>query len=242
MGTPDDDEAPRERALKEAIRRRDIFIATLAHELRQPLSAMFPALEIMRRRVNQQSGERARQVIERQVMQLNRLVDDVLHATRIAEGKIVLEKARIDARTVIDDAVAAVMMVVTERGHALSMTVPDEPLWVNADPARLQQILSNLLTNAAKYTDPGGRIGIEAARQDSQVVLTVRDTGRGIAADLLPHIFDLFVQDSPGAGAGLGIGLNVVRGLVELHGGTVTARSDGPGRGSEFIVSLPAYG
>ena len=228
-----------EEALKAADRRKDVFVATMAHELRQPLAAMLPALELMRARVSEQAGHRARDVIGRQVKQLQRLVDELMNAAAIAEGKIVLRRERVDVRQIVEDAVTAARNTTDEQRQSMVLSVPSAPLWIVADAGRLQQVFSNLLTNAAKYTQTGGQIWVELETLEASIRIRVRDNGKGIAPDALPYIFDLFMQEGTDQGAGLGIGLKVVRGLVELHRGTVEARSGGPGQGSEFIVTLP---
>jgi CheY-like chemotaxis protein/anti-sigma regulatory factor (Ser/Thr protein kinase) len=170
------------------------------------------------------------------------LVDDLLDVSRITRGKVALRKQILDLATVISKAVEMATPLLEERGHSLEVSVEDGPLHVDADPARLAQVIANLLTNAAKYTERGGQIVLKVALERDDVVTTVRDNGMGIAADLLPRVFDLFVQADrtlDRAKGGLGIGLTVVKRLVEVHGGTVVARSEGPGRGSEFVVTLP---
>jgi signal transduction histidine kinase len=226
-------------ALREADRRKDIFIATVAHELRQPLAAMLPAIAVMRERVSEQSGTRARDVIERQVIQLRRMVDDLLDISRVAEGKLDLQKERTDCREVIQDALSGTSALYQEHHHTLSISLPDDAIWLDADRTRLLQVLANLLANAAKYTEDGGRIALNAQTDGITATIRIQDNGKGIAPGALPHVFDLFMQEETDHYGGLGIGLRVVRELVELHGGSVAARSEGIGRGSEFIVTLP---
>ncbi len=226
-------------ALKAADRRKDVFVATMAHELRQPLSAMLPALGLMRARISEESAQRARDVIERQVTQLQRLVEDLMDVARVAEGKIVLRRERIDLCQIIEDAANGVRPLTEAGRHSLLLSVPSAPIWIVADGARLQQVLSNLLTNAVKYTQNGGQIRLDLEVLATSIRICVRDSGKGIAPEALPYVFDLFMQEATDQRAGLGIGLKVVRGLVELHGGSVEARSEGPDRGSEFIVTLP---
>jgi signal transduction histidine kinase len=228
-----------ERALRDADRRKDIFIATIAHELRQPVAAMVPAVTLMRKRVSEESGRRAREVIERQVTHLRRMIDDLLDIARVAEGKLGLQKGRIDGRDVIQDALSGTSALFEERRHTLSVSLPDEAIWLDADRTRLLQVFANLLTNAAKFTDEGGRISLNAQTDGATATIRILDNGKGIAPGALPRVFDLFMQEASGHRAGLGIGLRVVRGIVELHGGTVAAHSDGIGKGSEFIVTLP---
>jgi signal transduction histidine kinase len=219
---------------------RDPFSAVLAHELRTPLSAILASLEVLRREgAGGPIAERARAIAERQARLMERLIDDRLDASRIELGKVELCTKRLDLAAVMHNAVESVKALMEERGHHLEVVLPSQPLWVEADPMRLEQILLNLLTNAAKYTKPGGYIWLLAERANGSAVLRVRDTGIGIAPEILPRIFDLFVQEKNGGQGGLGIGLYLVNGLVRLHGGTVTAASAGPGRGSEFVVRLP---
>ncbi len=186
--------------------------------------------------------ERGRAMIERQVKQLVRLIDDLLDLSRISRGKIELRKERIDAATVVQSAVETSQPLLDAAEHHLTVALPPEPLFLDADPTRLAQVLINLLTNAAKYTDPGGRIWLRASREGDRAVFSVRDTGIGLTADQIPRIFEMFTQvgrSEERSQGGLGIGLWLVRSLVELHGGKVEVRSDGPGQGSEFILRLP---
>ena len=233
----------RHRAQEQAInlerRRKDTFVSTLAHELRQPLSALLAAVEVLRLAPDSAAARRATGVMQRQIAQMNRVVEDLLDATRWAQGKVTLNKKRIDLRDVIGDAVLDVAAAVAERGHQLALAPAPEGLCIDGDAQRIQQVLSNLLRNAVKYTEPGGRISLACAAADGAAVLRVSDTGRGIEPDALPHIFDLFSQVRPLESAGLGIGLSVVREIVSLHGGRIEARSEGVGRGTEFIVTLP---
>jgi PAS domain S-box-containing protein len=230
-------------ALRDADRRKDEFLATLAHELRNPLAPIRNSLEILKMpRVDTEVADHARDVMERQVHHLVRLVDDLLDVSRIMRGKIVLRKERIELATVVARAVEAVQSLIDSQRHELSVRLTEQSLALDADPVRLAQVVVNLLTNAAKYTEPGGRIEVEANGGGGSAVLIVRDNGIGIPFDTLPRIFDLFVQVDHAAvrsQGGLGIGLTLVRNLIELHNGTIEARSDGPGKGSEFIVRLP---
>jgi signal transduction histidine kinase len=228
-----------QQALRDADRRKDIFIATVAHELRQPVAAMLPALALMRERISAESGTRARDVIERQVTHLRRIIDDLLDIARVVQGKVDLQKERTDCRDVIQDALCSTSPLCQEHHHTLSVSLPDEAIWLEADRTRLLQVFANLLTNAAKYTDNGGRISLNAETDGRTAIFRIQDNGKGIAPGVLPHIFDLFTQEETAHSGGLGIGLAVVRELVELHGGSVAARSEGIGRGSEFIVTLP---
>ena len=187
-------------------------------------------------------SEVTRTIIERQVHHLTRLVDDLLDVSRIARGKVELKTVIVEFAEVLAKAIEMASPLIEQRAHTLSVHVPARGLRINADPTRVSQVISNLLTNAAKYTPPGGQITVHAEHVDDDVVLRVRDTGIGIAPEVLPHIFDLFVQDRQAidrSQGGLGIGLAIVRNLVERHGGSVSAQSEGPGRGSEFVVRLP---
>ncbi len=229
-------------AAEAASRAKDEFLAMLGHELRNPLSPVVTALELMKLQ-DPHGSERARTIIERQVHNLIRLVDDLLDVSRIARGKVELKTETVEIAEVLAEAIETASPLVEQRAHTLRVEVAASGLSVNADTTRLSQVISNLLTNAAKYTPPGGEIAVAAARLGDEVVLRVRDTGIGIAPEILPHIFDLFVQDRQTverAQGGLGIGLTIVRNLVERHGGSVSAHSAGPGLGSEFVVRLPA--
>jgi PAS domain S-box-containing protein len=233
-----------EEALKEADRRKDEFIATLAHELRNPLAPVRNAVQVLKKKGTPDPEVTwAREVIERQVAQMARLLDDLLDVSRLSLHKLRLRKGRVTLASVIDSALETSRPLIDAGRHELRVTLPDEPVHLDADPVRLAQVFANLLNNAAKYTDRGGVIRLTAERGGGEVVATVKDTGIGIAAEVLPRIFETFSQATPAlerAQGGLGIGLSLVRGLVELHGGSVVARSDGPGAGSEFTVRLPA--
>ncbi|WP_159397044.1 ATP-binding protein [Sorangium cellulosum] len=229
--------------LAEAARRKDEFLATLAHELRNPLAPLRNGLELLRLgESDPAASERARAMMERQVAHMVRLIDDLLDVSRITRGKLRLRRERVELAGVVQSAIEASRPLIDASRHELTVDVPPGPIHLDADPTRLAQVLSNLLTNAAKYTDPGGRIRLSVERQGGEVVLAVRDTGIGIAAEHLPGLFQMFSQITPAlerSQGGLGIGLSLVRGLVELHGGRVAASSDGPGKGSEFSVRLP---
>jgi PAS domain S-box-containing protein len=232
-----------EEALKEADRRKDEFLATLAHELRNPLAPIRNAVELIRR-ANGDAAlmEKARGMMERQVGQMVRLVDDLLDISRITRGKLQIRREPVELAAVVRSAVEATRPLIDARGHELTTTLGRQPIHLNADPIRLAQVFSNLLDNAAKYTERGGHVWLTAGREGGEVVVSVRDTGIGVAADQLPRLFEMFSQAAPAlerSQEGLGIGLALVRGLVELHGGSVEARSAGPGRGSEFTVRLP---
>ena len=225
-------------ALELAQRQKDAVVATVAHELRQPIAAIGAALAVLQTEAGRDITDRARAIADRQVQQLARLVDDLLDAARIAQGKVTLYRKRVALRPVLEAAVAVVQPLVQQRSQQLQVDLPADAIWLDADAARLQQVFSNLLTNAVKFTGPAGRITVAVEPASDTVAVRIRDTGRGIAPETLPHIFDLFTQAAPD-GQGLGIGLAVVRRLVEGHGGSIEGRSDGPDRGSEFIVRLP---
>ena len=224
-----------------ADRRKDEFLAMLSHELRNPLSALVTSLYLLRR--EGRGRERLLELAERQTGQLTSLVDDLLDVSRITQGKIVLRPEPVQLGDVVMQVLETTGPTMELRKQQLRLVLPDEPTIVHGDPTRLAQIVSNLLDNAGKYTPVGGAIALEVERQGSSVCLRVRDTGAGLAADLLPNVFDLFVQGDRSLArthGGLGIGLTIVRRLVELHGGRIEARSPGPGQGSEFVVELPA--
>jgi PAS domain S-box-containing protein len=232
-----------EAALKEADRRKDEFLAILAHELRNPLAPISNALQVLRQWDRDGAAVASSlEMLDRQVGQMSRLVDDLLDISRITRGRIELRKEHIDLGPVLEQAVAAVRPLAQSMRHEVAMTVPPEAIHLDADPIRLTQIVSNLLNNACKFMDKGGRILLSAEREDRWVVIRVRDTGIGITAEQLPRIFGMFIQVDTSlerSVGGLGIGLTLVQSLVQLHGGTVEARSDGLGHGSEFVVRLP---
>ncbi len=231
-----------ERALHEADRRKDEFLALLAHELRNPLAPIAAALHLMGERGGP-AIEEERAMAERQVRHMARLIDDLMDVSRISRGKVVLRKEAVDLAALVGRAAEAVRPLLAERRQELNITVPEAPVPVEADPTRLEQVVTNLLHNAAKYTDPGGRISLSAGRDGGQAVVRVVDTGIGIEPSRLGEVFGLFVQVErrlDRSRGGLGIGLGLVKSLVELHGGSVEARSAGAGRGSEFVVRLPA--
>jgi len=232
-----------EQALKEADRHKDEFLAMLAHELRNPLAPILSAVQLMRLKpMPDPQLSRSRDVIERQLSHLTRLVDDLLDVARITRGRINLSPEPIELGTLIARAVEIVQPLIQERGHQFTSEIPDGTLQVNADPLRLTQALGNVLGNAAKYTERGGRITLTVCRQGTDVEIRVRDNGIGIPAEVLPRIFDLFAQldrrsDHPHSG--LGIGLALVRRLLQMHDGSISAYSEGTGRGSEFVIRLP---
>ncbi len=229
--------------LQDADRRKNEFLATLAHELRNPLAPIRNAVEVLN--ANGTSGpalQWGRDVIDRQVRHVARLLDDLLDVSRISHGKMELRKVRADLGAVVRNAVETSRPLVEGGGHELTVALPPVPVYLDADPVRLAQVFSNLLNNAARYTEAGGHIRLAVERQGSDVLVSVQDDGIGIAAEALPRIFEMFAQATPAlerSQSGLGIGLSLVRGVVELHGGRIEARSDGPGQGSEFIVRLP---
>ena len=239
------EEAQRKRAddLATANQSKEEFMALLAHELRSPLSPILNALNIQRQiktddPILQQAGD----IIERQVGQMVRLVDDLLDVSRITKGKLRLSKERVELRVVVNRAAEDVRTLIDARKHDFSISLPVEPIWVDADPFRLEQIVVNLLNNAAKYTNPGGLIRINVSRDGAEAVVKVRDNGLGIPPEMLPHVFDLFAQVNGTLGrsqGGLGIGLALVRNLVEMHDGTVQVHSEGLEKGCEFTVRLP---
>jgi signal transduction histidine kinase/CheY-like chemotaxis protein len=232
-----------EEALRLADRRKDEFLATLAHELRNPLAPIRTGLDILRLRSGDaQATQRATDIMERQLRQMVRLVDDLLDVSRINTGKFTIKSGRVELKAVVNDALEVVRPYIELHGHELVIDLPDRPVFLNGDATRLAQILSNLLNNAAKYTNRGGRVGLKATVDDRTLVLVVSDTGIGIAPDLLDTVFEMFVQvDSTleRSNAGLGVGLSLARKLVELHGGTIEAHSAGLGHGSQFVVRLP---
>ena len=229
--------------LADADRRKDEFLAMLGHELRNPLSPIVTALQLMRLRSGDpETLARSVEVIERQAQRMTRLVDDLLDVSRITRGAIELRDETVELKTIVERAVEQVRPLLEERGHRLTLELAEEPLWLRADSARLEQVLANLLINAAKYTDFGGHICAATHRDGDQAVLSVRDNGVGLTPELRERAFELFVQSPDSATrvpGGLGVGLTLVRRLVQLHLGSVEARSDGPGRGSEFVVRLP---
>jgi signal transduction histidine kinase/CheY-like chemotaxis protein len=226
---------------EQANRAKDDFLAMLGHELRNPLSPILTAVQLMRARGDTASS-REHGVIERQVNHLIHLVDDLLDISRVTRGKVELDRRLHKLSTLVSKAVEVVMPLVEERRHQLAVSIPPEDIWLDVDEFRICQVLTNLLTNAAKYTERGGRIDFSASPDGAAIAIRVADNGTGISADLLPRVFDLFVQGfrSPDrTQGGLGIGLALVRSLVELHGGSVAAFSEGVGKGSELVVRLP---
>jgi PAS domain S-box-containing protein len=230
-------------ALEDADRRKDEFLATLAHELRNPLAPLRTGLEIFRSSgLDTQAKVKAHEMMERQLTHLVRLVDDLLDAARISRGMVEIEPTPVEVRTILEHAVETTRTLLEVRGHTLVMLLPDAPVWVHGDLTRLAQVIGNLLDNAATYTPNDGRIALEASVESSEAVVQVTDNGIGIADEMLPRVFDLFARTDrtiqPTKG-GLGIGLSLVRRVVELHGGSVHAESPGLGQGSTFTVRLP---
>ncbi len=228
-------------ALEQA-RRREEFLAMLSHELRNPLAALHHGTQVLGRLLSDEAAREPLDVIQRQANQMVRLLDDLLDVSRVTQGKIEFRREVVDLAALVDDVLPAVRPVFEARGHELAVDTEDEPLWVLGDPARLRQVVENLLLNAAKYTPNGGRVAISLHRAGEAAEIGVHDNGIGISAGMLDRIFELFVQSAStaeGSGGGMGVGLTLVKHLVELQGGTVTASSAGPGRGSTFVVRLP---
>jgi PAS domain S-box-containing protein len=230
-------------ALREADRRKDEFLAILAHELRNPLAPLRNGLEILKRRGTDATlANEARQMMERQLRQMVRLVDDLLDVSRITTGKLALKREVVPLADVIRSAIDTVKPLIDARRHVLGVTLPAERVDVDGDATRLAQVFSNLLNNAANYTQPGGRINVVASANDREVTVAIRDNGIGIAPEMLANVFRMFAQADASlerVQEGLGVGLTLARHLVELHGGTIEARSEGSGCGSEFVVRLP---
>ena len=230
-------------ALRDADRRKDEFLATLSHELRNPLAPIRTAVEIMRlARADPDLVEKARATIERQLLHLVRITDDLLDVARITQNRIELRRERIDLRAVLNGAIEASRPMIDAQGLALTLDIPPQPVWIVADFTRMAQAFANLLNNAAKYTEGGGQIRVSMEVEGALANVIVADTGLGIQSDLLPSIFDMFTQlqaHRDRAQGGLGIGLTLARRLVEMHGGTIEAESEGAGFGSRFIVQLP---
>ena len=233
----------RAEALLENDRQRNEFLAMLAHELRNPLSPIVNSLTLLGlEKTSSPMIEQARTIMERQTKHLVRLLDDLLDVARITRGRIELRKERVELNELIDRAVEAVGPLVTARRHDFSWTAPRGTIWLDVDPARIQQVLVNLLTNACKYTPAQGEIRLIAHQEGEEVAISVKDNGVGIAPEVLPKVFDLFAQAERSLArseGGLGIGLTMVMKLVEMHGGSAAARSGGVGKGSEFIIRLP---
>jgi two-component system, chemotaxis family, CheB/CheR fusion protein len=229
--------------LSENDRRKNEFLATLAHELRNPLAPMSNMLEVVKRADGDgETLKRAYDTIERQLAQMVRLVDDLLDLNRITHDRLELRRSEVELSSVIQQAVEVARPLIDAAGQKLTVNLPAEPIYLNADRARLAQVFGNLLNNSCKYTRPQGQISLSAKRVDDEVLVTVRDNGAGIPADKLSSIFDMFMQvdrTAERSQGGLGIGLTLVQRLAEMHGGSVEAKSDGEGKGSEFVVRLP---
>ncbi len=232
-----------ERSLRVADQRKDEFLATLAHELRNPLAPIRNGLELLSRQsADGPQRKRVTDMMDRQMSQLLRLIDDLLEVSRISTGKLILQRERLDMRRVVETALEACQPLIARSGHRLTVTLPEEEVCVDGDLTRLAQSLSNVVNNAAKYTPDGGRIDVALSRDGDDAVLTVQDSGVGLAPDMTDRVFDMFAQVSHSlerAQGGLGIGLALVKSLVSLHGGQVTAASPGPGLGSTFTIRLP---
>jgi signal transduction histidine kinase len=230
-------------ALACANRRKDEFLAILSHELRSPLASIQHAVCVLRKQAGEVSTQqRMHALIERQLGRMAHLVDELLDVSRITSGHLRLQRERLDLRDVVSHSIETLEWDLLERNHRLATELPDAPVWLQADPIRLEQVFVNLLANASRYTNAGGRLTAWVHTKDGEAIVRVRDSGIGIAPEALPHIFDLFKQGAaadPRSNAGLGVGLAVVRNLVELHGGSVNAASSGVGQGSEFTVRLP---
>jgi CheY-like chemotaxis protein/two-component sensor histidine kinase len=229
--------------LSEAARRKDEFLAMLAHELRNPLAPLSNAVHVLRQaRGDGEAVRSASEMLERQVRQMTRLVDDLLDMSRITQGKIELRKERVELAPLLEQAVDAARPLYKSMNHQLTVSAPAEPVHLDADPMRLAQVVGNLLTNAAKFTDKGGHVWLTLEREGPLAAIRVRDNGIGIAAEQRPRLFEMFVQADTSlerSRDGLGIGLTLVKTLVEMHGGAVEVHSDGLGHGSEFVVRLP---
>ena len=232
-----------ERLLRESDRRKDEFLASLSHELRSPLVPLRNALDELRRSGGDPlAAGRAYAVMERQLFHLGRLTDDLLDVSRITRNAIDLRRDRIDIRVVLHSAIETTQPLIAVAGQILTVDMPRESVWVHADFTRLAQAISNLMNNAVKYTPRGGRIRLRAAEDDGDVMISVSDSGVGIAQSVLPHIFDVFMQGDDPTGQprdGLGIGLTLARRLIELHDGRIQAMSEGPGTGATFVIRLP---
>ena len=232
-----------EQTLREADRRKDEFLATLSHELRNPLAPIRTAIEVMRlARADPEIVENARATVERQLMHLVRITDDLLDVARITQGKVELRRERLDLRAVVQTAIEATRPLIDAHGHTLTVELSKQAITADADYTRLSQVFSNLLNNAAKFTPGAGHIHVTSTVQGDRATVTVSDSGVGVPPDMLPRIFDMFTQlqaHRDRTYGGLGIGLTLAKRLVELHGGTIEARSDGPNRGTSFIVTIP---
>ncbi|HEX5418679.1 MAG TPA: ATP-binding protein, partial [Gammaproteobacteria bacterium] len=232
-----------EGALRDNERRKDEFLATLSHELRNPLAPLRNSVELLRMTAEDEAPTPPiLDVMDRQVNHLVRLVDDLLEMSRISRGTLKLRQEHVELAAFVETAIETSVPLIKSAGHDLTIELPDEPLWVDGDPLRLAQILSNLLNNAAKYTEPGGKISLRAERQAAGIAISVRDNGLGLVPEAVPRLFEMFSRGAHTRAhhqGGLGIGLALARRLAEMHGGSIEARSAGLGQGSEFIVRLP---
>ena len=230
------------RDLQEADRRKDEFLATLAHELRNPLAPIRTGLHVLKMAKNDPAiAADAQAMMNRQLNHLVRSVDDLLDISRITRGKMELRRERVELSAIVESAVESSRPLIDQQEQELTVVLPPEPVWLDADATRLAQVLQNLLNNAAKYSEKGGHIHLSAVRSEDEIVISVRDTGIGISANHLPHIFDIFSQVDSAlekSQGGLGIGLSLVKGLVNMHDGQVEARSDGAGK-AQAIIRLP---
>ena len=226
--------------LAETDRRKDEFLAILAHELRNPLQPLQTAVEVLEHDPDKPVPLRIRKIVQRQVQHITRLVDDLLDVSRFTAGKLELRREPVDLDAIVEEALASCQTAITARGHRIDVRAHNAPALVNGDPVRLVQCVCNLLNNAAKYTEPGGALVVDLGADQGMGYVRVTDNGRGIPADLLPKIFDMFVQErvTPDGAGGLGLGLGLVKRLVELHGGTVSATSEGKGKGATFEIRL----
>jgi PAS domain S-box-containing protein len=235
----------RSEALARADQEKDEFLSVLAHELRNPLAPVVYALRLLDEKpLDDPDRWYIRRIVDRQMRRLARLIDDLLDVSRVRTGKVELRKSRVDLNALVGHAVDGIRPLSEDQGHTLSVSLPPEPVWVEVDPNRIEQVLANLLSNAVKFTETGGHLSLTVERHAQEVLVHVKDDGLGIATDLLPRIFDLFIQGDRSLDRsrdGLGIGLTLSQRLVELHGGTLEAHSEGTGRGSEFVVRLPAF-
>jgi len=232
----------RTRELEEADHHKDLFLLTLAHELRSPLAALVHVGPLLRLAGTNQTCLKAAAVVERQTAHMSRLIEDLVDISLVRSGKAVLHRQPTDLKAVVASAVELIRPIMVTRAQFFEQSLPREPVWIDGDETRLTQVVANLLTNAARYTPQAGRIGVALLTEGAVAVLRIHDNGIGLAANMLTRVFDLFTQvkdTSTAAGGGLGIGLHLVRRLVEMHGGTVIAQSDGLGKGSEFIVRIP---
>jgi signal transduction histidine kinase len=228
-----------ERLLREANAAKNDFLASVAHELRQPIQAAIAAVGLMKARAGKEAGERAREVVNRQLWQMERITEDLLDAARIVRGQTALDRRAVDVCEAVRAALETLRPAIAQGQHDLAVHLPDAAVTVSGDAARLQQVLVNLVSNAVRYTPPGGRITVRLECDDGEASVRVADSGVGIATEQLPRIFEMFTRGEGAPRGGFGIGLAVARTIVEQHGGSIEARSAGPGKGSEFIIRLP---